>query len=173
LIFALALASCATAPRLPPEPIAFAPPPEQVPQPPVVVEAEPAAYRATGGDPDAVTNATLQLRSEYGDLWVRIRQGFTLADLDTREVKQAEAWYAARPDYVARMVDRGRRYLLPHRGRSREAWLPPEIARAHDRKRLQPDGPVRAAPRMWHHALDRQLYGLKQNWWSTSVRCRR
>ena len=83
---------------------------------------------ASGGDPDAVTNATLQLRSEYGDLWVRIRQGFTLADLDTRQVKQAEDWYAARPDYVARMVDRGRRYSISSSAKVEKRGMPAEIA---------------------------------------------
>ena len=31
---------------------------------------------------------------------------FVLTDLDTSDVKAAESWYAARPDYVARMVER-------------------------------------------------------------------
>jgi membrane-bound lytic murein transglycosylase D len=168
LILALALASCATAPRLPPDPIAFAPPPEQVPEPPVVVEPEPAAYRATGGDPDAVTNATLQLRSEYGDLWVRIRQGFTLADLDTRQVKQAEDWYAARPDYVARMVDRGRRYLyyivceVEKRGMPAEIALLPMIESAYNPMALSSS----RASGIWQFMPSTgKLYGLKQNWW--------
>jgi len=57
--------------------------------------------------PDSVTNLTLQLRSEYGDLWERIRRGLlTLTDLDTPQVRQAEDWYASRPDYMARMVER-------------------------------------------------------------------
>jgi membrane-bound lytic murein transglycosylase D len=78
---------------------------------PMFVAAEPPIELATGGDPDSVTNATLQLRSEYGDLWARIRQGFMLENLDTPLVKTAEDWYQARPDYVARMVERSRRYL--------------------------------------------------------------
>jgi membrane-bound lytic murein transglycosylase D len=76
---------------------------------PVVLPPEPPPQRATGGDPDSVTNATLQLRSEYGDLWTRIRQGFLLDDIDGPLVKNAEDWYAARPEYVARMIERSRR----------------------------------------------------------------
>jgi membrane-bound lytic murein transglycosylase D len=171
LILALALASCATAPRLPPDPIAFAPPPEQVPEPPplpVAVEPEPPAHMATGGDPDGVTNATLQLRSEYGDLWIRIRQGFTLADLDTRQVKQAEGWYAARPDYVARMVDRGRRYLyfivgeVEKRGMPLEIALLPMIESAYNPMALSRS----RASGIWQFMPSTgKLYGLKQNWW--------
>ena len=52
-----------------PPPLALNPPEDELPD-----------MRATGGDPDAVTNATLQLRSEYGDLWERIRRGFVLDD---------------------------------------------------------------------------------------------
>jgi membrane-bound lytic murein transglycosylase D len=169
LTFALALASCATAPRLPPDPIAFVPPPEQVPEPPAVaVEPEPAAHMATGGDPDAVTNATLQLRSEYGDLWTRIRQGFALADLDTRQVKRAEDWYVARPDYVARMVDRGRRYLyyivgeVEKRGMPSEIALLPMIESAYNPMALSSS----RASGIWQFMPSTgKLYGLRQNWW--------
>ena len=125
---ALMLASCATAPKAPPAvtgaPAQPAPAnvlePAALPEEPIVAAEiavepmraipppEPPVELATGGDPDSVTNATLQLRSEYGDLWTRIRLGFILDDLDTPLVKNAEDWYAARPDYVARMVVRSR-----------------------------------------------------------------
>jgi membrane-bound lytic murein transglycosylase D len=169
LILALGLVSCATAPHLPQEPIAFTAPPEQVPEPPPVpVAPEPPAHMATGGDPDAVTNATLQLRSEYGDLWVRIRQGFALADLDNRQVKQAEDWYAARPDYVARMVDRGRRYLyyivgeVEKRGMPLEIALLPMIESAYNPMAFSRS----RASGIWQFIPSTgKLYGLKQNWW--------
>ena len=169
LTLAFALASCATAPRLPPDPIAFASPPEQVPEPPALpVALEPPAHMATGGDPDGVTNATLQLRSEYGDLWIRIRQGFALADLDTRQVKQAEEWYAARPDYVARMVDRSRRYLyyivgeVEKRGMPMEVALLPMIESAYNPMALSRS----RASGIWQFMPSTgKFYGLKQNWW--------
>src|SRR5438132_7857713 len=76
----LALAACASFPASPPQtvptPAAAAPAPTPIPAPPPVVtfpaEDELPAMHATGGDPDSVTNVTLQLRSEYGDLWERI-----------------------------------------------------------------------------------------------------
>ena len=173
LIAALALASCAGVPRLPSEPVAFVPPPERVPEPPVVlidiqIEPEPVIYRASGGDPDSVNNRTLQLQSEYGDLWTRIRQGFVLTDLDTADVKTAEAWYAARPDYVARMVERSRRYLYHIVGEVQKRGMPTEIVllpmiesaynpMAYSRSR---------ASGIWQFIPSTgKDFGLKQNWW--------
>jgi len=91
-VLTLALAACAITPPLPSTPLAFSPPAENVPEPPVVAfafEREADPQFATGGDPNSVTNATLQLRSEYGDLWARIRNGFALPDFDTAHVRQA------------------------------------------------------------------------------------
>jgi len=46
------------------------------------------------------------------DIWVRIRQGFAMPDLDNDLVKDREEWYAARPDYMVRMTERSRKYLF-------------------------------------------------------------
>jgi len=46
------------------------------------------------------------------DIWVRIRQGFAMPDLDNDLVKDREDWYAARPDYMVRMTERSRKYLF-------------------------------------------------------------
>jgi membrane-bound lytic murein transglycosylase D len=124
--------------------------------------------RATGGDPDSVTNATLQLRSEYGDLWERIRSGFILADLDTPEVKQAEEWYASRPDYMARMIERSRRYLyyivteVEKRGMPLEAALLPMIESAYNPMAYSSG----RASGIWQFIPSTgKSYGMKQNWW--------
>ena len=139
--------------------------PEAAPTP---LEKELPAYRATGGDPDGVTNVTLQLRSEYGDLWTHIRQGFSIADLESPRVKLAEEWYEARPDYVTRMVDRSRRYLYYIVGEVERRGMPLEIAllpmiesaynpMAYSRSR---------ASGIWQFIPSTgKLYGLKQNWW--------
>ncbi len=173
LIAVLALASCAVAPPVPPEPVAFSPPPESVPEPSIVlvevhVEPAPLVYRASGGDPESVNNQSLQLQSEYGDLWTRIRQGFVLTDLDTADVRSAEAWYAARPEYVARMIERSRRYLYYIVGEVQKRGMPTEIAllpmiesafnpMAYSRSR---------ASGIWQFIPSTGKYfGLKQNWW--------
>lgn len=46
------------------------------------------------------------------DLWDRIRRGFAMPDLDTDLVRKRELWYSSRPDYVARMTERGNKYLF-------------------------------------------------------------
>jgi membrane-bound lytic murein transglycosylase D len=172
MVCVLALASCAT-PRLPAEPVALTPPPEQPAEAEAVpidvpVEPAPVIFRADGGDPDAINNQTLQLQSEYGDLWMRIRQGFELPDLDTQDVKTAEAWYVARPDYVARMVERSRRYLyyivseVQKRGMPTEIALLPMIESAYNPmaySRSRASGIWQFIPSTGKH------FGLAQNWW--------
>jgi membrane-bound lytic murein transglycosylase D len=185
-VCAVALAACATAPRaLTPVAAAAAPAPpaardpaepaarpeEPISAAEIAAEPQPAAPEpplATGGDPDSVTNATLQLRSEYGDLWMHIRDGFLLDDLDTPEVKKAEEWYAARPDYVARMVERSRRYLYYIVAEVEKRNMPMEIAllpmiesaynpMAYSRSR---------ASGIWQFIPSTgKLYGMRQNWW--------
>jgi membrane-bound lytic murein transglycosylase D len=182
--FALTLAACATVPSpttrsSPPAQGAAAiiPSPEDYPgemswfiaeSAPEPDELEALALRATGGDPDSVTNATLQLRSEYGDLWMRIQQGFALADLESPLVTKAEEWYAARPDYVARMIERSRRYLyyivveVEKRNMPLEVALLPMIESAYN-----PMAYSRSrASGIWQFIPSTgKLYGLKQNWW--------
>ena len=46
------------------------------------------------------------------DMWDRIRQGFSMPDLDTDLVRDREQWYSTRPDYVQRMTERGSKYLF-------------------------------------------------------------
>jgi membrane-bound lytic murein transglycosylase D len=57
--------------------------------------------------------AGMEVRNEPpADIWVRIRQGFAMPDLENDLVKDREEWYAARPDYMVRMTERSRRYLF-------------------------------------------------------------
>ncbi|MEN6587230.1 MAG: LysM peptidoglycan-binding domain-containing protein [Sulfuricella sp.] len=62
------------------------------------------------------------------DLWERIRAGFTLSDLDSPLVKEHEAWYAARPEYVGRMMERSQRYLFHIVEEVEKRGMPTEIA---------------------------------------------
>jgi membrane-bound lytic murein transglycosylase D len=187
-LLALTLVACAPMPRLPPpttaaierspaasiaaapaasaeEPITAAEAGVE-PMPPVGPPELPEL--ATGGDPNSVTNATLQLRSEYGDLWDRIRQGFILEDLDTPLVRNAEEWYAARPEYVGRMIQRSRRYLyhivaeVEKRGMPLEIALLPMIESAYNPMAYSSS----RASGIWQFIPSTgKLYGMKQNWW--------
>jgi membrane-bound lytic murein transglycosylase D len=179
-LLALAVTGCVTAPptaRTPHPEATFIPSPEDYPgeapwfiaeSSPQPLVPEPDAQLATGGDPNSVTNATLQLRSEYGDLWTRIQQGFVLDDIDGPLVAKSEAWYSARPDYVARMVERSRRYLyyivieVEKRNMPLEIALLPMIESAYN-----PMAYSRSrASGIWQFIPSTgKLYGLKQNWW--------
>ena len=65
----------------------------------------------------ALPTSPLASRQVHGllppaDLWERIRRGFAMPDLDTDLVRERELWYSSRPDYVARMTERGNKYLF-------------------------------------------------------------
>lgn len=62
------------------------------------------------------------------DLWVRMRAGFSMQDLDNDGVRRAEAWYSARPDYVQRMAERGGRYLYHIIEEVEKRGMPSELA---------------------------------------------
>jgi len=46
------------------------------------------------------------------DLWERLRTGFSMPTMSNARVRKWEQYYAERPDYVARMTERGGRYLF-------------------------------------------------------------
>jgi membrane-bound lytic murein transglycosylase D len=66
--------------------------------------------------------------SARADLWQRVRRGFAMPELDTPAVKEWEQWYAARPDYVARMTARGSRYLYHIEQEVEKRRMPSELA---------------------------------------------
>jgi membrane-bound lytic murein transglycosylase D len=82
---------------------------------PAAPEAGPVAEGAPADDPRA-------------DLWVRVRQGFAMPDLDGGLVERWERWYSSRPDYVERMTERGARYLFHIVEEVQKRGLPTELA---------------------------------------------
>jgi membrane-bound lytic murein transglycosylase D len=102
------------------------------------------------------------------DLWHRIRMGFTLEPMDSPLVVENEAWYASRPDYIKRFVDRGSRYLhhiveqVERRGMPMEVALLPVIESA-----FTPKAYSRAkASGLWQFIPSTgKNYGLTQDWW--------
>ena len=62
------------------------------------------------------------------DLWQRIRMGFALDALDSPRVAEHEQWYASRPDYIKRFVDRGSLYLHYIVEQVEKRKMPMEIA---------------------------------------------
>jgi membrane-bound lytic murein transglycosylase D len=68
------------------------------------------------------------VHDEQTDLWERLRSGFGVPDLDGDLVRAQERWYAARPDYVQRMSERGARYLFHILQEIERRGLPTELA---------------------------------------------
>jgi membrane-bound lytic murein transglycosylase D len=65
----------------------------------------------TLGSSPAAIEAPVAPAIGSGDLWDRIRRGFAMPDLQTEIVTNREQWYATRPDYIARMTERSKKYL--------------------------------------------------------------
>ena len=102
------------------------------------------------------------------DLWVRIRSGFAMRDLDSPLVARHEKWYASRPEYVARMTERARRYLhyivteVERRGMPSEIALLPMIESAFNPGAYS----TSRASGIWQFIPSTgKSFGMQQNWW--------
>jgi membrane-bound lytic murein transglycosylase D len=107
------------------------------------------------------------------DLWVRIRRGYAIPDIDDPLVATWEEWYSTRPDYVARMIDRSRRYLyyivveVEERHMPLEIALLPMVESAYNPNAMS----VARASGIWQFTPSTGThYGLQQNWWFDSRR---
>ncbi|MCX8098501.1 MAG: transglycosylase SLT domain-containing protein [Casimicrobiaceae bacterium] len=111
--------------------------------------------------------------SPPADLWERIRAGFAMEDLEDSLVARWERFYAERPDYVARIVERSSRYLfyivteVERRGMPLEIALLPMIESA-----FNPTALSRAkASGIWQFIPSTgSQFGLRQDWWADSRR---
>ena len=102
------------------------------------------------------------------DLWARIRSGFAMRDLDSPLAARHEQWYASRPDYVARMTERARRYLhhitveVERRGMPSEIALLPMIESAFNPGAYS----TSRASGIWQFIPSTgKNFGMQQNWW--------
>ncbi len=101
------------------------------------------------------------------DLWQRVRRGFIMADMSSAQVQAQELWYANRPDYIKRFVERGARYMyhiieeVERRGLPTEVVLLPIIESA-----FNPQAYSHAhASGMWQFIPSTgKHFGLKQDW---------
>ncbi|MEO6929188.1 MAG: transglycosylase SLT domain-containing protein [Casimicrobiaceae bacterium] len=108
------------------------------------------------------------------DLWDRIVDGYAIRDVDDDVlVAHWEHYYASRPDYVARMIDRSRRYLYhivsttQARGMPLDLALLPMVESAFNPNALS----TSRAAGIWQFVPSTgKNYGLKQNFWFDSRR---
>jgi len=137
---------------------------------------EPAVVANSGVAPVASTTMT-STQAVYsdtpaeivpGNLWVRIRMGYAIAEVESPLVQRHMTWYLNRPEYLERMVERGRRYLhyiveeLERRHMPLEIALLPMIESAYNPvaySRAHASGIWQFIPATGKH------YGLEQNWW--------
>lgn len=107
------------------------------------------------------------------DIWERIRSGFSMPDIDSEYTSKHENWYASRPDYVKRMLERSQKYLfhiveeVEKRGMPTEIALLPMIESAYN-----PQAYSRShASGIWQFVpATGKDYGLKQNYWTDKRR---
>ncbi|MEO8384919.1 MAG: LysM peptidoglycan-binding domain-containing protein [Betaproteobacteria bacterium] len=112
-------------------------------------------------------------RFNDADLWQRVRRGFVMGELNSPLVLQQEQWYATRPDYIQRFVDRGSKYLhhiveeVEKRGMPMEVALLPIVESA-----FNPQAFSRAkASGMWQFIPSTgKHFGLKQDWMADNRR---
>ncbi|MBI3044578.1 MAG: transglycosylase SLT domain-containing protein [Betaproteobacteria bacterium] len=156
------LAACAQVPQNDAETLA------QTEAPTVAAAPAPQEAKAPSAEPAPAPAAAAEPPAPPTDVWERVRGGFQLANLENPLVRDWETWYSTRPDYVARMVERGSRFLyhvveeVERRKMPAEIALLPMIESAYN-----PQAYSRAhASGMWQFIPSTgKLYGLRQNFW--------
>lgn len=142
---------------------------------PAYAEEAPTLSTADSVIPLTFTNAhNVELRLipedelDRGGLWDRLRSGFTLQEIDSPLIAKHEQWYANRPDYVARMMERAHRYLyyitseVERRGMPSEIALLPMIESGFNPKANS----TSKASGIWQFMpTTGRNFGLRQNWW--------
>lgn len=66
--------------------------------------------------------------SSQDDLWDRVRNGFAMPDLQNATVREKEAYYTRRPEYMQRMVGRSNKYLYHVVEEIERRRMPTELA---------------------------------------------
>jgi membrane-bound lytic murein transglycosylase D len=112
-------------------------------------------------------------QANSGDLWQRIRNGYGMQTLNSPYTSVHESWYAARPDYVKRMIARSKRYLfhvveeVQKRGMPTEVALLPMVESAFNPVAYS----TSKASGIWQFVpATGRNFGLKQNWWTDNRR---
>lgn len=103
-----------------------------------------------------------------GDLFDRIRAGFTLGDVGHASVERELHWYARHPEYLDRTFKRGARYLYHIVNEIEARQMPLELALLPVvESAFNPIAYSRArASGLWQFIPGTGLrYGLKQNWY--------
>jgi len=123
--------------------------------------------------PAPIVARTVDLTVQPDDLWVRLRHGFAMTNLDDDLTLHYQQWYQNRPDALRRMVERSRPYLhhiveeLEARGMPTEIALLPMVESS-----FNPMAYSRShASGLWQFipATGRR-FNLEQTWWQDQRR---
>lgn len=105
---------------------------------------------------------------KFEDLIDRIRSGFAIPELDSPLVTQHERWIQRNPEYLARVFDRGGKYLhhiveeLEARNMPTELALLPIVESAFNPQALS----KAKAAGLWQFIPSTgRIFDLEQNWW--------
>lgn len=97
----------------------------------VAIDANPPTAAASAAAPAAQTaldDDNKDITPDYSNIWQRIRAGFAIPEMQGPEVERAVQWYTTRPDYVARMTERARKYLYYTVQAVQQRGMPTELA---------------------------------------------
>ena len=110
---------------------------------------------------------TIDLTAPADDLWVRLRNGFAMTNLNDDLVLHYQQWYQNRPDALRRMVERSRPYLfhiideLEARGMPSELALLPMVESSFNPMAYSP---AHAAGLWQFIPATGKRFNLEQNW---------
>ncbi len=159
----LALAACAHRPTT------------ETAKTPMIVPTAPAGDTAGAlpAPPEALPKAAMPSEwrnggDEYDDLFDRLRDGFTLDEVDEPAIEQQLAWFVHNPDYMERTFQRAQRYLyhiiceVEARSMPLEFALLPVVESAYEPFAYSPS----RASGLWQFIPSTgERFGLKRNWW--------
>ncbi len=112
--------------------------------------------------------ASINRKNDVGDLWTRVRRGFSIPELDGHEVRQNESSYTRHQKFIDHIVEQSQRYLfhiveeVERRKMPTEIALLPIIESAFNPTAYS----HRHASGLWQFIPSTgRAYGLEQNWW--------
>ena len=117
--------------------------------------------------------SNIDLTAPADNLWERIRNGFSMNDLNDDLVLYYQQWYQNRPDALRRMVERSRPYLHYIVGELEARGMPTELAfLPMVESSFNPMAYSRAhASGLWQFIpATGKRFNLEQNWWQDQRR---
>ena len=176
LLALLALAGCASHPSAPSgaHPVAITAPATPAPTDGAMQAAAASDAAPTASDPVVQDIGPVQFPDHSfvspmaPDLFVRLRSGFKLEDMDETQVDRELNWYANHPDYLERVWGRAEHYMHYIVGQLNARSMPLEIALLPVvESAFEPYAYSRArAAGLWQFIPGTgSNYGLKQDWW--------